>query len=38
MNQSIIRAGDVTFEACFEDQSVPKTCATFRLSMQTGSS
>jgi hypothetical protein len=37
MNQSIIRAGDVTFEACFEDQSAPKICATFRLSMLAGS-
>jgi hypothetical protein len=27
MNQLVIRTGDFTFEACFEDQLAPKTCA-----------
>ena len=33
MNQLVIRAGDFTFEACFEDQLAPKTCAAFRRAM-----
>lgn len=33
MNQLVIRAGDSTFEACFEDQLAPKTCAAFRRAM-----
>jgi hypothetical protein len=30
MNQLVIRAGDFTLEARFEDQLAPKTCAAFR--------
>ena len=33
MNQLVIRAGDFTFEACFEGQLAPKTCAAFRRAM-----
>jgi hypothetical protein len=33
MSQLIVRAGDFTFEARFEEQLAPKTCAAFRKAM-----
>ena len=33
MSQLIVRAGDFTFDARFEDQLAPKTCAAFRKAM-----
>jgi len=33
MSQLVIRAGDFTFDAIFEDQLAPKTCAAFRRAM-----
>jgi hypothetical protein len=33
MSQLLIHAGDYTFQARFEDQSAPKTCAAFRKAM-----
>ena len=33
MSQLIIRAGDFTFEARFEEQLAPKTCAAFKKAM-----
>src|ERR1700748_2606421 len=33
MSQLIIRAGDFTFQARFEDALAPKTCAAFRKAM-----
>ena len=33
MSQLIVRAGEFTFEARFEDQLAPKTCAAFRNAM-----
>src|SRR5207245_4373622 len=33
MSQLIIRAGDFTFQARFEEQLAPKTCAAFRKAM-----
>jgi hypothetical protein len=33
MSQLIVRVGDFTFDARFEDQLAPKTCAAFRAAM-----
>src|SRR5437763_14016477 len=33
MNQLVVRAGDFTFQARFEEQLAPKTCAAFRTAM-----
>jgi len=33
MSQLIVRAGDFTFHARFEEQLAPKTCAAFRRAM-----
>src|SRR6185437_13305805 len=33
MSQLIVRAGDFTFQARFEEQLAPKTCAAFRKAM-----
>jgi hypothetical protein len=33
MSQLIVRAGDFTFDARFEEQLAPKTCAAFRRAM-----
>ena len=33
MSQLIVRAGDFTFQARFEEQLAPKTCAAFRRAM-----
>ena len=33
MSQLIVHAGDFTFQACFEEQLAPKTCAAFRKAM-----
>ena len=33
MNQLIVRAGDFTFDARFEEQLAPRTCAAFRRAM-----
>jgi uncharacterized protein DUF3830 len=33
MSQLIVRAGEFTFDARFEDQLAPKTCAAFRRAM-----
>ena len=33
MSQLIVRAGEFTFDARFEDQAAPKTCAAFRRAM-----
>jgi hypothetical protein len=33
MSQLIVRAGDFTFQARFDEQLVPKTCAAFRKVM-----
>src|SRR6201995_5970208 len=33
MSQLIVRAGDFTFEAVFEEKLAPKTCAAFRKAM-----
>jgi len=33
MSQLIVHAGDFTFQARFEEQLAPKTCAAFRKAM-----
>ena len=33
MSQLIVRVGDFTFDAIFEDRLAPKTCAAFRAAM-----
>ena len=36
MSQLIVRVGDFTFDARFEDQLAPKTCAAFRSAIECG--